>query len=234
MMSAYRSSDPYLKFAEMAGAVPPGATKDSHPRERSMYKIVVLGTQFSMTEMGLRRALNCSPALARQLMRQHKEIFPQYWEWVDRVTTCAQLGGSLSATLGWQRDMLQCRFTSQSNFPAQANGAEMMRVASVLAMEAGLEVCCPIHDAFLIESSLEEIDQAVARMQACMVEASRIILSDFELRSDAEIIRYPDTYHVDADQASVWDIVTPFIERLTPISIDRGGVSDMVPPSNII
>jgi hypothetical protein len=234
MRSAYCSSDPYLKFAEMAGAVPPGATKESHPRERGMYKIVVLGTQFSMSEWGLRRSLNCSPALAHQLMVQHKRIFSTYWGWVDRVTTLAQLGGPLSTALGWRRDMQRGKFTSQSNYPAQANGAEMMRVASVLAMEAGIEVCCSIHDAFLIEAPLEEIDQAVAQMQACMAEASRIILSGFELRSEAEIIRYPNTYHVDADQAAVWDIITPFIEQLTPTTADRGGVSVLTPPPNII
>ena len=34
------------------------------------------------------------------------------------------------------------------NFPMQAGGAEMMRIAAIAATEAGIEVCCPVHDAF--------------------------------------------------------------------------------------
>jgi hypothetical protein len=36
------------------------------------------------------------------------------------------------------------------NWPMQANGAEMMRIAAMAATEAGIEVCAPVHDAFLI------------------------------------------------------------------------------------
>ena len=42
------------------------------------------------------------------------------------------------------------------NFPMQANGAEMMRVAAIAATEAGIEVCAPVHDAFLIQAPLEQ------------------------------------------------------------------------------
>jgi hypothetical protein len=37
------------------------------------------------------------------------------------------------------------------NFPMQANGAEMLRVACCLGTERrGIEICAPIHDAVLI------------------------------------------------------------------------------------
>jgi len=38
MMEAYRSGDPYLAFATQAGAVPPGATKQTHKSEREQFK----------------------------------------------------------------------------------------------------------------------------------------------------------------------------------------------------
>ena len=56
------------------------------------------------------------------------------------------------------------------NFPMQANGAEMMRMAAIAATEAGIEVCCPIHDAFLIAAPMELIDEHTAHMREIMDE----------------------------------------------------------------
>jgi DNA polymerase I len=36
MMEAYSSGDPYLAFAKQSGAVPPGATKETHAMERDL------------------------------------------------------------------------------------------------------------------------------------------------------------------------------------------------------
>src|SRR3954464_13305113 len=43
---------------------------------------------------------------------------------------------------------------SLANFPMQANGAEMLRLACCLATERGIRVCAPVHDALLIEAPL--------------------------------------------------------------------------------
>ena len=40
----------------------------------------------------------------------------------------------------------------------QANGAEMMRLAAIAATEAGIEVCAPVHDAFLIAAPLSRLE----------------------------------------------------------------------------
>ena len=63
-------------------------------------------------------------------------------------------------TFGWQihtRDELNDR--SLRNFPMQANGAEMLRIACILLTEAGIRVCAPVHDALLIEAPLDELDR---------------------------------------------------------------------------
>jgi hypothetical protein len=89
----------------------------------------------------------------------------------------------------------------------QANGAEMLRVAAILATERGIRVCAPVHDAFLIEAPLAELDHAVAQMRAAMAEASAGVLAGFTLRSDVELIRYPDRY-CDPRGAAMWETVT--------------------------
>ena len=52
----------------------------------------------------------------------------------------------------------------------------MRRIASVLAVERGLKLCAPIHDALLIESSNDQIDTDVSKLKECMSEASEGVL----------------------------------------------------------
>jgi DNA polymerase-1 len=63
-----------------------------------------------------------------------------------------------------------------------------------LATERGIEVVAPVHDAIMICAPLDRLDEDVARARAAMAEASRIVLDGFELRTDANIVRYPDRY----------------------------------------
>jgi hypothetical protein len=94
----------------------------------------------------------------------------------------------------------------------QANGAELLRLACCLATERGIEVCAPVHDAFLICSPLDRLDADVARMREVMAEASRIVLGGFELHTDATVIRYPERYS-DARGAVMWDRVMGLINQ---------------------
>ena len=94
----------------------------------------------------------------------------------------------------------------------QANGAEMLRLACCLGTERGVEVCAPVHDAVLICAPLDRLDHDIAAMQAAMQEASRVVLDGFELRSDVEIVRYPDRY-MDPRGAVMWERVMGLIGR---------------------
>ena len=48
MQEAYLSADPYLTFAKQAGAVPPTATKQTHGKERELFKICSLAVLYGM------------------------------------------------------------------------------------------------------------------------------------------------------------------------------------------
>jgi hypothetical protein len=74
------------------------------------------------------------------------------------------------------------------------NGAEMMRRAAIYAANAGIRICCPVHDAFLIEAPLADIEHEAFRMNACMSRASRDVLDGFELKTDVKFIRYLDRF----------------------------------------
>ena len=207
MMAAYRSGDPYLAFAIQAGAVPATATKKTHEAEREQFKACVLAVQYGMGEASLAARINQPVARARQLLELHRRTYRQFWKWSDGAVDEAVLGGRLWAGFGWQintRDELNDR--SLRNFPMQANGAEMLRIASILLTEAGIRVCAPVHDALLIEAQLDGLDAAIATTKALMQEASRIVLDGFELGSDVKEVRYPDRY-MDKRGVVMWNKV---------------------------
>lgn len=195
MIEAYRTGDPYLAFAKQAGAAPATATKKSHGQVREQFKQCILGVQYAMGAETLAQRIGCQPAHARDLLRQHQRAYSRFWAWSDAAVDHAMLLGSLSTVFGWTvRTSGSTNPRSLRNFPMQANGAEMLRLACCFATEAGIRVCAPVHDAVLIEAPLDSLDQEVARMQACMASASALVLGGMELRSDALLIRHPDRY----------------------------------------
>lgn len=211
MMEAYRTGDPYLAFAIQAGAVPPTATKKTHEAAREQFKACVLAVQYGMGETSLAARINQPVARARQLLELHRRTYRQFWKWSDSAVDQAVLGGRLWAGFGWQiQTQSELNDRSLRNFPMQANGAEMLRIASILLTEAGIQVCAPVHDALLIEAPLEDLDQVIATTKSLMQEASRIVLDGFELGSDVKEVRYPDRY-MDKRGVVMWNKVMSII-----------------------
>jgi hypothetical protein len=216
MQDAYVSGDFYLTFAKMAGAVPADATKKTHLAEREQFKVVSLGVLYGLSAEGLARKLNAPPCRGRELLRMHQETFPRFWEWSDRIEMEAMLTGQLRTVFGWPvhvppgvepaTGLALANPRSLRNFPMQANGAEMLRLACCLATERGIEVCAPVHDALLVEGPVEQIEEVVARTQEAMREASAVVLAGFPLRTDAKIVRHPDRYQ-DERGRQMWDTV---------------------------
>jgi hypothetical protein len=212
MMEAYRSGDPYLAFAKQAGAAPADATKATHKAIRDQFKSTVLAVQYGMGADALAQRIGQPPIRARELLRLHRETYRVFWRWSDAAVDHAMLTGSLHAAFGWRvRVPAVSNERSLRNFPMQANGAEMLRLACCLATERGIEVCAPVHDAVLICAPLESLDADVVRMRQAMAEASGIVLGGFELGTDAQIVRYPDRY-IDERGAVMWDRVMKLID----------------------
>jgi hypothetical protein len=214
MMEAYRSGDPYLAFAIQAGAVPQGATKQSHKAEREQFKACVLAVQYGMGEISLAQRINQPVARARQLLTLHRQTYRTFWEWSDATQDEAILNGKLWTTFGWEiRVKGQVNARSLRNFPMQGNGAEMLRIACIFLTEAGIKVCAPVHDALLIELPVDELESGLAKAQGLMRLASRAVLGDFELGSDAKVVCYPDRYMDERGQV-MWDTVMSLIQKI--------------------
>jgi hypothetical protein len=212
MMAAYESGDPYLAFAKQAGAIPPDGTKENHGSIREQYKACALAVQYGMEAESLAMRIGQPVAQARALLRLHRETYPAFWRWSDAAVDHAMLHGRLHTVFGWTVHVggNDTNPRSLRNFPMQANGAEMLRLACCLATGWGIRVCAPVHDALLIEAPLDELDHATALTQQAMAEASAAVLAGFTLRSDAKLTRYPERYMDERGQQmwnTVWDII---------------------------
>jgi DNA polymerase-1 len=211
LRSAYLTGDCYLAFAKRAGAVPPDATKQTHRSARELFKQCMLAVQYGMGAEALTLRIAQPPVVGRDLLQAYRETFCVSWAWSDAAVDHAMLHGSLHTVFGWHVYVdMRANSRSLRNFPMQANGAEMMRLAACLATERGIEVCAPVHDAFLICAPLDRLEADVAAMRACMLEASRAVLGGFEVRTDATLVRYPDRY-TDPRGTVMWDRVTRLI-----------------------
>ena len=214
MMQAYTSGDPYLTFAKQARAVPSDATKKSHPREREQFKVCALAVQYGMGAESLARSLGQPPAMARELLRLHRETYPTFWRWSESAVNHAMLRGWLHTVFGWRVHVgSRANPRSLANFPMQANGAEMLRLACCLATERDIVVCAPVHDALLAEGPADEIESVVADTQAAMTEASRVVLAGFKLRTDGDVVCHPDRY-TDKRGQRMWETVMRLLAEL--------------------
>ena len=213
MLDAYKSGDPYLAFAKSVGAVPSTATKKSHGDVRSRYKIMLLAVQYGMSAETLAGRLGVSTFEAHVMLDQHRERFAQYWKWSDDWVQHALQAGVMRTAMGWTCRTGITEFNERSirNWPIQAAGADILRIACILAARHGIKLLAPVHDAVLIEAPIERIEADVALMQEIMRRASRVVLNadaggTHELRTDVEIVRYPERYS-DERGAAIWDRV---------------------------
>jgi DNA polymerase-1 len=192
--------------------LPFDATDKAVHTVRELYKPVVLGIQYDRTEIGLAAALDLQPIEARRLIDQSHKAFPQFWAWSDARVNYALAHRQTATVLGWTLHLPPERVEeidgrvriklpnarSVRNFAFQANSAEMTRLATRMAFEraseCGLRVLMTMHDAIAAEADEANSLAALAILEACMVEASRIILGGFALRVDSKIIGYPNRY----------------------------------------
>jgi DNA polymerase I len=214
MLADYKAGDPYLGFARRIGLVPPTATKQTHRAERDIVKSIILGTQYGMGDQALAVRINRPVAYARDLLRAHRATYRKFWEWSDAAVNLALFRGRLWTRFGWQTwtrhrkptdsDSGDPNIRSLSNFPCQGNAADMLRLAAGFICDAGLMLDATIHDTVLIEVAIGDLDAAVAQARRAMERASALVLYGFELRTDFEVIRWPDRYR-DARGAAFFD-----------------------------
>jgi hypothetical protein len=153
------------------------------------------------------------------MLNQHRGLFNQYWAWSKDWVAHSLDSGVMRTPMGWtcRTGITEFNARSIANWPIQATSADIMRAACIMTARAGIGLCGCVHDALVIESSIEQIGADVDRTQEIMRRASRIVLNSdvsgtYELRTDATVVRYPDRY-VDKRGVKMWTTVTDLLTR---------------------
>jgi hypothetical protein len=226
MMADYRAPDPYIAFGTRMKYLPLDATRKTHPVERDRLKRACLGILYGMGPETLAGYLSVNRAEADRLIAMHRRAYPRYWEFVAANLETAAFERRLWTVLDWRlNDAHIQKRNSLVNFPAQATGAEILRLACCLATEEGLEVVAPLHDALLVHASVVKVDQAIAHVRSCWSRASAALLGGFELRCETDrdkvTYEFPRRYQ-DGRQTEFFDAALDFLKK-------RGWVDRLAP-----
>jgi hypothetical protein len=202
------TGDPYVAFAVRAGMAPPGTTKATDTAGvRDIVKVLFLSLNYGRTVVGLAEELGWPLWKARDLVNRHRRAYPVAHRWLQGIIDHAALRGHQLSTLGWQR-VVEEGFNPRSirNWPCQTAGSEIMMLSAIMMTEAGIQVCAPVHDAFLIAAPVDQIDAEMARAKAIMEEAALTVTGGFPITVDAK--PYPHgTRYSDKRGTRMWELV---------------------------
>jgi DNA polymerase I-like protein with 3'-5' exonuclease and polymerase domains len=167
-----------------------------------------------MGERSLAAIIGGPEIRARHLQEAHKQAYPTLYRWLDAAADKAMLSGYIDSVFGYRLNIEGdgIRRGTLLNFPCQANGAEMLRLACIGATEAGLSICAPVHDALLLEADTADIHEHVEALRAIMESAAREVLGGFTVRTDAEIVYAPARY-ADPRGAVMWSRVMSLLDQ---------------------
>jgi hypothetical protein len=212
MISAYESGDPYSEWARRTGAMP---TEGNHPQIRAVYKRAALGVIFGMGAQTMAEYVGVPVARARQLLKSHREFFPRFWQWSEAVHDAGIQTRELFTVFGWRmRVRRDVNERTLLNYPMQANGAEMLRLACIYAVQRNVPIIAPVHDAILIEAPRGSVADVTRAMIKCMQDASRVVLGGPVVRVDIKPpLFYPDRY-VDGRGEALWANTLRLLDQL--------------------
>lgn len=225
MLEAYNSLDPYMWFCIKAGGAPEGATKTSHPEERDLFKATTLGLQFGMGRVKLARKLtiDCGREVtvkeASKLIELHRRIYSTYWKWAEKVTRTYKRDGYLTLADGFGLNSNCATETSVRNFPVQGTAAVILRRAVIRAIEYGVPVISPLHDALYMCCPDEDYDRNMELMSKAMQEAVQDTLGKHVvIRQDVERHEHGHVW-VEPRAKKVHSALAPFMTpHETPIN----------------
>jgi len=166
MYEAYKSGDPYLHFGKLAGAIPKDGTKESHKKERNLFKSTTLAISYLMTAKGLAAKLTndmgeeYTEDQAQALIDKFNDVFYVYAEKLEREQFEYIIRGYQKQKDGWIMFGDNPNRRSVANCPIQGLGAVALRQAITDCIDQDIRVILPLHDALYIEYiKLREIDR---------------------------------------------------------------------------
>jgi hypothetical protein len=209
--------DPYLELAIALGLAPEGATKESHPTARKAGKILTLAMLYGAGPGVVMAQIGLEHAYAEDLLLQTRRKFRIFYEWSDRFVHQCRCGAPLFSLHGWQwatrywKDNRPPVRTAR-NFPVQATGADIMRLAAVRLFEARIRIAAIVHDAFLVEGPISEIERITQTAVKIMEGAAETVIGA-RIQVYYKITRHGETYY-DEDGEDDFKLLIEMLEAI--------------------
>jgi hypothetical protein len=213
-----RREDFHIAMAIACGVAPPGATKAQFKAERRIGKTLGLAMMFGGGPPMLMRNAGVSRGQAMDLLRAQRKTLSLFYAWSDAYAYKGLCGAPLFSLMGWRfwprywprggdPPDRTCR-----NFPVQSVGSDIMHVAGCLALLAGIRICAIVHDAFVIEAAVEDIERVTEQMRAIMEEAARLVIG-VTIPAKPYIVRHGEQF-VDEDGEEDFAMLMSMLEAL--------------------
>jgi len=194
LIDAYKSGDIYLYYGKKMGVIPKNGTKETHKIMRNVCKSAVLGIGFGMGAAKL--SITMSEASGKKMSVEdaqyfidgYYEVFSDYGDYREELEEMYDEGVPIELPCGWRLYADNPNRNSVLNFPVQGTASTILRVATIKAVEAGLELLFPLHDALYCEMKVNDFD-AVKKLDNIMKEACVEVLgpSGKLMRTDVDV-----------------------------------------------
>jgi DNA polymerase I-like protein with 3'-5' exonuclease and polymerase domains len=146
-----------------------------------------LGICYGMSVRSLARGLDCHPIIAGGILWKHQRIYRRAWRYREDRVEAAMLDRHMKSKYGWPLWITHSpNERTLFNFPMQANGAEMLRLATVELCGVGDGDLVPvmlIHDGILFEVSHRDQTELIIEI---MKKAGRTVCDGFEVGVDID------------------------------------------------
>ena len=198
MLKIYQSGeDVNITAAKHFKMVPDNATKQSHPRERKIFKELYFAGLYGAGPGYLVKKLGVSMTKAKKLQSMFREKFKIYFNWIESIVEGALVHGKIETFFGWQRYIKDLWVYNQGrrkpirnsllNWPIQSHGAEVLRRAIINLTDEFFEICTTVHDAVLIQIPIPDFKSRVNLAKEIMVRSSIEVIGG-PIRVDHETI----------------------------------------------
>jgi hypothetical protein len=224
LMDAYRAGDIYHALALILGFTDdpdPANWKKTNPAMRNRMKALQLAISYGMGVLSLARGLDRHPLIASEIIERHKRSYPRFWQWRADMVQSAMLSRHIESVFGWPLHISTSpNQRTLYNFPMQAGGAEMLRLATMRLCEASIVPIMLIHDGILFEETQHE---KIELAKEIMRQAGRDVCDGLTI--DAEVDQMLENgarYHDKRPMAQqMWQTVMRALEAVGAMPVRK-------------
>jgi DNA polymerase I-like protein with 3'-5' exonuclease and polymerase domains len=156
----------------------------------------VLGQNYGMSPYGIAAKTGRSLRWARGIHAQHRHAYPTFHRYLGDAVTQAKFDRKIYSVLGWPMAVTgDTKHRTLMNFIAQAAAADAMRLAGIAARDAGIRICCSVHDSFWILAPEGDEGRTIAKMVDIMREAGAAVSGGLPIEVEVKAV-IPATHNL--------------------------------------